>query len=161
MNTPRRLLDGSVIPALTWLATVAPMPVERRALVPVMAIAGQESNWEFRRQIGGPARSYWQFEQGGGLAGLLAFPRARDWLRMACASLDVPFESSVIFEAMAWNDSLAAVMARLLLWTDPHPLPEVGQQPETWDYYIRNWRPGLPHPEVWPSRYLASMELVT
>ena len=33
----------------------------------LLAIGLQESRFEHRQQIGGPARSFWQFERGGGV----------------------------------------------------------------------------------------------
>jgi len=60
---------------------------------------------------------------------------------------------------MAWNDTLAACMARLLLYTDPRALPATGEQDAAWEYYIRNWRPGMPHPQSWGARYDKAMEL--
>lgn len=161
MTTPKRLLDRAIVPALNYLSTIAPIQVDAKALILVVAIAGQESDWRARRQIGGPARSYWQFEKGGGVAGLFGFPRARDWLSITCMNLDIFYDPTTVFEAMAWNDTLAATMARLLLWTDPRALPEVGQEQAAWHYYLDNWRPGLPHLETWPGRYKTAMETVT
>jgi hypothetical protein len=117
----------------------------------VMAIAGQESRWAARRQIGGPARSYWQFERGGGVAGLFRVtPRQ---LGAVCADCDVTFDAATVFEATAWHDMLACAMARLLLWSDPAPLPAVGDKDAGWQCYLRNWRPGAPHPESWVRVY--------
>lgn len=128
------------------------------ARVLVMAIAGQEGNWQYRRQIAGPARSFWQFEQGGGVDGLLHVTSTK--MQAVCAALEVPFNSDDIFEAMAWNDTLACCMARLLLWCDPQALPPVGSESGAWGNYIRNWRPGAPHPERWPKCYGTALSLV-
>ena len=40
------------------------------ARVLLLAIGLQESKFSHRLQIGGPARGYWQFEQGGGVRGV-------------------------------------------------------------------------------------------
>jgi hypothetical protein len=118
----------------------------------LLAIAAQESGWNERRQVGGgPARSYWQFESGGGVAGVIALQFAR--LQLVCERLDVPMAQSLIFEAMAWNDRLALAMARLLLWTDPAPLPSIGNRDAAWAYYLRLWRPGKPRPDDWAASY--------
>lgn len=154
---PKDLLQGAVDPALAMLARLTGIQSDARARVLVLAIAGQESAWMYRRQVGGPARSFWQFEKGGGVAGL--FNVARAPLSKICDELAVPFDQSAVFEAMAWHDVLAASMARLLLWTDPAQLPAVGDVPAGWAYYLRNWRPGMPHPEAWPARYAKAMEL--
>lgn len=147
--TPDIFHTRIVEPTLHWMAA-APgiaIPASDSARVLVMAIAGQESRWSARRQIGGPARSYWQFEKGGGVAGLFRVtPRP---LGAVCAACDVPFDAATVFEAMAWHDTLACAMARLLLWTDPAPLPAAADAAGGWTYYLRTWRPGAPHPETW------------
>ncbi|MBS0219127.1 MAG: hypothetical protein JSR91_00145 [Proteobacteria bacterium] len=157
--TPKGLLATAVDPALELLADLTAVPSDDRARLMIMAIAGQESAWEHRRQIGGPARSFWQFEKGGGVAGL--FQVAPEKLGPICTYLHVPFDPGTVFEAMAWNDTLATCMARLLLWTDPAPLPAVGDVQAGWAYYQRNWRPGLPHPEIWPARYGTALGLLS
>ncbi len=48
---------------------------------------------------------------------------------------------------------LAAAFARLLLLTDAKPLPQIGDVQGAWAYYVRNWRPGKPHPDTWPGLY--------
>lgn len=128
------------------------------ARVLLMAIAGQESDWAARLQHGGPARSFWQFEQGGGVAGVMGSTPTQ--LQAVCSYLIIPYASASIFEAMAWNDTLAACMARLLLWTDPAALPAVGDVQGGWEYYLRNWRPGTPHREVWDTRYATAKALL-
>lgn len=155
--TPKSLLTDAIDPALALLGNQG-LKSDARARLLVLAIAGQESAWEYRRQIGGPARSFWQFESGGGVAGL--FQVVPNKLKSVCDALYVPFNLSDVFEAMAWHDVLAAAMARLLLWTDVAALPEVGDVNAGWAYYLRNWRPGMPHPDLWPARYGTAMGLV-
>lgn len=147
--TPDSFFTRIVAPTLRWMAESPNLgiPESDSARALVTAIAGQESGWAARRQIGGPARSYWQFELGGGVAGLFrVLPRQ---LGAVCAGYDVPFDAPTVFEAMAWHDGLACAMARLLLWTDPAPLPAYWDKIAGWQYYQRNWRPGRPHPETW------------
>jgi hypothetical protein len=142
-----------VEPTLQWMDAAPGVGIRAtdNARVLVMAIAGQESGWAARRQNGGPARSYWQFEKGGGVAGLFRVtPRQ---LETVCAACDAPYDPATVFEAMAWHDMLACAMARLLLWSDPAPLPAVGDREAGWQYYQRNWRPGVPRPESWASVY--------
>jgi hypothetical protein len=161
--TPDIFLQRIVDPTLQFMSDSVAIAIQisDKARVLLMTIAGQESNWAARRQIGGPARSYWQFEKGGGVAGLFQImPRP---LSAVCTSLDIPFDPAVVFEAMAWNDTLACAMARLLLWSDPAALPAVGDKDAGWQYYLRNWRPGAPHPDVWPGLYdqsLATMRML-
>lgn len=145
-----------VQPTLTEVETITGIKVTKDAEIMVTAIAGQESNWQYRRQIGGPARSYWQFEEGGGVKGL--FSVVPDKMKLICAAWDIPFDIGVVFEAMAWHDQLACAMARLLLWTDARPLPS--NQEDGWNYYLDNWRPGAPHPDRWPLVYGMARRMV-
>jgi hypothetical protein len=66
-----------------------------------------------------------------------------------------------VHEALAWNGPLAAAFARWLLYTDPAPLPKIGAENGAWNYYLRNWRPGKPHPETWPANYKLAVDTVT
>lgn len=151
--TPKELLLGAVDPACALVERLAGIKSDDRARVLLMAIAGQESAWAHRLQVGGPARSFWQFERGGGVAGVLSHPASAGAIKAVCGELLVPCDTATVYEAMAWHDVLAAAMARLLLWTDPRPLPELGHVQPAWDYYLRNWRPGRPHPQTWAGRY--------
>lgn len=157
--TPKELLTTCVDPALAILGSLTAIKVTDEARVLLMAIAGQESDWAARLQHGGPARSFWQFEQGGGVAGVMGSTPKQ--LQAVCKYLVISYDSATIFQAMAWNDTLATCMARLLLWTDAAPLPPVGDVQGAWNYYQRNWRPGAPHPEVWPSKYATARGLLT
>lgn len=130
------------------------------AVVQMLAIGLQESRFEHRHQIGGPAHGWWQFELGGGVRGVLTHPASRDHARSLCAARGVSPSASAVFAAIERDDILAAGFARLLLWTDPRPLPAIGEVQSAWDYYIRNWRPGKPHPKSWAPLYAQAMEEV-
>lgn len=145
--------------ALPLLETLANIKVTPEAQVLVMTVAGQESDWAARLQHGGPARSYWQFEGAGGGVGEL-FAVTPKQLAAVCTYLDIPYDRATVFEAMAWNDTLACCMARLLVWQDPASLPAVGDEQGAWDYYDRNWRPGAPDRQRWTVRYASAMEAI-
>lgn len=157
--TPKALLLGAVDPALALLTPLG-VKSDNRARVLMLAIAGQESAWQHRLQIGGPARSYWQFEKGGGVWGVLNHPASQLKIKAVCASFDILCDAPTVYEAMAWHDVLAACMARLLLFTDPAPLPHIDQDQEAWAYYLRTWRPGMPHHESWGGRHATARETV-
>jgi hypothetical protein len=159
--TPFVFRQRIVDPTLSLISTIPEikLPVSAEASVVVLTIAGQESDWRHRRQVGGPARSYWQFEKGGGVAEL--FQKTPRQLAAICAVLDIPYEISTVFEAMAWNDTLACTMARLLLWHDRAALPAIGDHQTAWHYYLRNWRPGAPHPDAWPANYDKALTAIT
>jgi hypothetical protein len=54
---------------------------------------------------------------------------------------------------------LAAGVARLLLYTNPAPLPPVGNAEAAWLYYVNTWRPGKPHRKTWDELYALAMEI--
>jgi hypothetical protein len=131
----------------------------REATVLMLAIALQESRAKHRRQVRGPARGFWQFEHGGGVIGVMNHPASRDHCDAVLGALCYPIDSEAVYAALEHNDVLAACFARLLLWTDPRALPLVGSIEEAWAYYLRNWRPGKPHPATWRDCYVMAMNL--
>lgn len=136
-----------------------------RARVMMLAIGLQESRFEHRRQIGGPARGFWQFEQGtqasrGGVWGVYLHEVSRPHMRTLCVSRGVLFDPYAVYVAIEQDDVLAAGMARLLLWTDPRPLPNVDDTDSSWALYLRTWRPGKPHPSTWPAFHRRASEQV-
>lgn len=58
------------------------------------------------------------------------------------------------------NDVLAAVFARLLLWTLPDALPDVHSYEDGWHQYVSAWRPGKPHPATWRGLYGVAWDAV-
>lgn len=112
----------------------------------MLAIAYQESGCMHRVQLHGPARGLWQFEKPG-IAGVLAHSASRPRLLTFCHAVEIKPTVVDLHKIIRYNDIVAAVLARLLLWTDPHPLPET--ENAGWRYYLRNWRPGKPRPEHW------------
>lgn len=125
---------------------------EARALL--LAIAGQESGWSTRFQFGGPARGFWQFESEA-IDGVFDHPASRPLVRVFCAEQEIG--TMLMHEAVAWHDGLAYACARLLLWTDPAPLPAVGDVEGSWQVYTRNWAPGRPDRVRWTARYGEAM----
>lgn len=137
-------------------ALLPPAMESDAATVLLTAIGLQESKLKYRRQIGGPARGLLQFETGGA-RGVLNHPAsAEQACRLARARAVMPAAAAVT-AAFENDDVLAAGFARLLLWTDPAPLPPVGDVSGGWAYYLRNWRPGRPHPESWADCYGQAM----
>jgi hypothetical protein len=66
----------------------------------------------------------------------------------------------VCHPALEHNDILAAIFARLLLYTVPAALPTRDEGTLAYGQYIAGWRPGRPHPEKWPSYYRQAWKLV-
>lgn len=162
---PDLFYQSIVKPTLALMAAMPEVniPASDKAAVLVMAIAGQESAWANRRQIGigqyhpqtVGARGYWQFEStwGGPVALNDVMQKTSRQLTAMCQFLEIPGDELTLYEAIAWNDTLACACARLLLWQDPAALPAVGDKDAGWAYYQRNWRPGAPHPDAWPANY--------
>lgn len=131
-----------------------------QARVLLLAIGLQESKFIYRVQINGPANGLYQFEKAGGVRGVMWHPSTRVLLQETAKRLNYDFTEDTIYEAIIDNDVLATVCARLLLWSDPRPLPPRNDIYTNYQYYLRNWRPGKPHPEVWPMNYKAALDRV-
>jgi len=143
----------------TMAAAVCPsLPWTTPAEVLLLTIAGQESGWNSRTQFGGPAHSYWQFDPDT-VTLLQNNPVTGPILNTVCEALDI--SQGDIFTAMTWNDVLAMIMARLLLWANPNALPLAGNPTEAYGYYIATWEPGDPRPDSWPALYAEVMAVVT
>lgn len=139
-----------------------------RATAMLLAIALQESGLEHRRQLPrkaggkpGPARGLWQAEPTGGCILVLSHPATAKHLAPVLTALRYPPSRTALYEALEHNDVLACVLARLLLWTDPAPLPGPHDYDMGWTIYNRQWRPGQARPEKWRGCYGVAFDLVT
>ena len=144
-------------PALKLLPEKMDKPEARAQL---LATGLQESLFMHRYQIvagkpgvKGPARGLWQFERGGGVRGVLTHKASAALAKEIQAKLSHGVGIDAAFEALEKDDVFAAAMARLLYYTDPYKLPELGQKQRAWNLYLRTWRPGRPHPETWEGYY--------
>jgi len=106
----------------------------------------------------GPARGWWQFEQGGGTVGVLNHAGSRALAQEACTQLTVVAEPAAVWRALEGNDLLSCTFARLLVFTDPAPVPT--DEDTAWDYYIRVWRPGAPHRDAWTTNWKTASDCV-
>lgn len=132
----------------------------RPATVLLLAIGLQESRLKHQKQIGGPAHGLLQFEQGGGIRGVLTHRASRPHVLQLCLSLGLePTEQALYQALLSENDILDFALGRLLLWTDSRPLPKVGEVQQAWECYVRNWRPGKPHRHTWDTCYADAIEL--
>jgi len=119
----------------------------------ILAIGLQESRFQHRRQIGGPARGFWQFERGGGVRGVLLHTSTRPTILSIVDSMIYDATPETSYDAIEHNDVLACCFARLLLWSHPKPLPAQGDHDGAWHYYMATWRPGKPHRSTWNDFY--------
>ncbi len=164
--TPDEFLTRILDPGLQFVASIGgPQPTiaARRFL---LAVALQESgpNLEARYQnspaaVPGPARGWWQFEQGGGVNGVLTHPNSQALAQTACNRLFVVPDGAACWRAIEGHDLLATAFARLLLWTDPPPIPTTEQA--AWDCYAnRLWRPGAPRRNDWTANWATAQAAV-
>lgn len=115
-----------------------------------LAISGQEADFRHRWQVidrrrpavRGPARGLWQFERGGGVRGVLTHPATREHAYRICRLRGIEPVAAAVHPALEADDVLAAVFARLLMWTDAFRLPALGDEDGAWQMYLRTWRPG-------------------
>ncbi|MFB8830223.1 hypothetical protein ACE0DR_15025 [Azotobacter sp. CWF10] len=146
----------AIAPALALLPTCMTSPA---AEVMLLAIGLQESAFRYRHQIGGPAHGYWMFEPAG-VRGVLRHAASHEHALQVCNACGVQPVGAAVHAALEHDDTLAAAFARLLLWTDPAPLPAVGAVGAAWDLYLKTWRPGRPHRSSWDPLYTRVLEAV-
>lgn len=146
-----QIIKTGIAPAMALL----PVGMDsQRARVVLLSIGLQESRFEHRYQVvqgkpgaKGPARGFWQFELGtaasrGGVWGVFLHDASNGLLKKIAVQRGVALSPSNIWQAIEADDVLAAGLARLLLWTDPAPLPAVDDEAGAWQLYLRTWRPG-------------------
>ena len=86
-------------------------------------------------------------------------------MRNLCARLGFQCDAGEVWRLIEFNDVLAFGCGRLLLWTDPQPLPSLGTDiagiGAAWRLYLRLWNPGKPMPAAWSAHYRAAYDFVT
>ena len=151
------IISDALIPAFVIL----PEPMDSAtARVMLLTIGQQESRFLYRRQVNGPAKGFWQFEQGGGVKGVINHPSTSSHCRNLARARGVDFTAPAIFNALEFDDVLAAGVARLLLFADSKPLPAIKDAEACWDCYVRNWRPGRPHRDTWDAFHAEALKAV-
>lgn len=154
-------IQTQVIPTALGMLPARFDTLEARAML--IAIGLQESRFLHRKQIGGPAHGFWQFEQGGGVRGVrgLIFRNTNTKAMSKEVLAKIGYGDATTeerYEAIVHNDILACLFARMLLWSHPAALPKRGEPGEAWDYYLWTWRPGRPHRETWNAFYRQAWE---
>lgn len=161
--TPQRLLQTAIRTALDELVPLG-IPSSPQAMRFLLAIALQESGLAHRRQVGmggvenGPAASFWQFEQGGGCKGVLTHPSALPKMKAICEAYNIEPTPAALWEAMRYQDVVAAAAARLLIFTLPQSLPMIADA--GWQQYVAAWRPGKPRPAEWADNWALASSTV-
>lgn len=145
---------------LTPLFAILPSKMNTpNARAMLLAIGLQESKFKYRKQFGGPAKGFWQFELNG-VKGVLNHSASQDFAVSLLRELVIPGKSKATYKATQYNDLLAAGFARLLLWTLPDALPEQEEINKGWEQYIEAWRPGKPHKETWETNWTVAWETI-
>jgi hypothetical protein len=149
-------------PSLLWLhKTVPGLPLGAEVQVLLLAIAGQESAWQNIGQSGGgPGRGPFQFEPETCLEILNNVATSRP-AEIVCAALSVAPTEGAVYSQIIAQPSLATAFARLDLYANPRPLPQLGDRQGAWLYYMDTWRPGKPRPDDWPVNYQAALAAIT
>lgn len=160
--TLNNVISSAIAPALAILPPQMDTPEAR---VMLLSIGLQESRFQYRQQIGGPARGFWQCEQGtqksrGGVWGFCLHPASRYWMSVLCAARGISFDPVSIYGGLDKDDVLAAGVARLGLFTDPQKLPATNDVTGSWSLYQRVWRPGKPRPDTWPDLHAQAVAAV-
>ena len=133
-----------------------------KACVMLLTIGLQESKFQHRAQVlngggKGPARGLWQFERGGGVKGVMNHAATTGHAFRLCQDRGVAWDSQAIWERLETDDILACGFARLLLYSDPKPLPALDDVDGAWELYAkRTWRPGKPHLSTWAGHHAAA-----
>jgi hypothetical protein len=154
---PEIFIATALTPGLHLLPAKMDTPEARALLV---AIAYQESGLNHRRQLGGGvARSYLQFERAG-IKGVLKHKASSLYAKEVCRALDVPASMPGVYRAVEYQDALAVVFGRLLLWTLPQKLPAKDDVEGAWEIYIEAWRPGKPRPLTWESNHFSAWRAI-
>lgn len=149
---------NAVIPAAMTLLPQKMDTPQARAML--LAIGLQESRFQYRKQVRGPARGFWQFETIG-VRGVLLHGASKRYIEPVLTELRYDNIPTTSYVAIEHNDILAAVFARLLLWTSPRALPKQTEAEDGWEIYLSCWRPGKPHHETWEQFFLQSWEIIT
>ncbi len=162
-----KILREVIDPALKMLDSEYGIRATDNSRAMLYAIGLQESALKLRYQVlesgnKGPARGLWQFEHGGGVMGVITHRSTSEAAQHFCLKRIETFVSRDVWQSLEFDDILACIFARLLLWTDPRGLPSpiLSASDESWNYYQRNWRPGRPHPENWKANWAESLRVV-
>lgn len=132
-----------------------------KARLMLLAISGTESEWTFRVQKPvAYAHGFWQFEKRGATLEVLTNDRVSGMAATLCAQNNVTGGLDEVFDAIIDHDFLACGFARLALWLNPNPLPELGQEAAAFRYYVNTWHPGKPDAARFARYYALSMSTV-
>ena len=147
--TPADFLTNIIQPGLQFLHELGGPPVVLDAQRFMLCIALTESGPQLNARYQGspavtpgPARGWWQFEQGGGVVGVLNHNSCKTLAANVCTACSVVAQPGAVWRAIEGYDDLAAAFARMLIMTTPKPLPTDADG--GYLQYLELWRPGKP-----------------
>lgn len=152
-----RVIQPSLYYCFEERGLLAPRWDTHSSHVLLLAIALHESGLKHRHQINGPALGWWQFEPSGGIKQILTTSAPA---RRALEDFGFnPHNFTEVCSAVEFNDTISTIFARLLLFSDPFPIPAAPaaqiadpHDPSpyakgSFNYYNRTWQPGKPREE--------------
>lgn len=139
------VLADVIVPAFEHLPSEMDSP-EARLIV--LATGVQETQYQTRQQVDGPARGLFQ-AQYNFILDLMHNPASGNHVWNLCGVMGITYGSHAMFDALLRDDPFAACMCRLGFWCDPRPLPDVGDVLGAWGAYERVQRPGKPSYTRW------------
>lgn len=177
MKTLQQILNEDIANGLALLPLAMSrnrLQVDAQLLTTHLQESPGQDQCQLPRKAGGvcgPARGIFQFEKNGGVRGVMEHHSTKNVARLLCQQLGIEPTVDAVYEALrTTDDRLDVAMARLLYWTDKDPLPAYGDVNKSWEYYIRNWRPGAfanGSPEdraalrkKWTSNYARAMDVI-
>jgi hypothetical protein len=151
---PVTLLHEIINPALKELELHGIKPSDKARKM-LLTIAQKEAGPELEARYqhgGGPARGLWQFERIAVLD-VMTRPNTTAQAMFALGDRRLPYTYNAktsmnhqtiitVHEALAQDDRLAAIFARLNLWNHKAPLPELHDGEGAFQQYLAVWRPG-------------------
>lgn len=140
-------------PAAEFAATLDPRLDSPATRLQMLATAGYESGWQFRAQYPvAIALGFWMDQQNA-VQLLLDNPMSGGFLREGAPLLCIGDTAAEIHAASQYNDAIAYLIARLLAWCDPHPVPAIGDEEGCWQAYLRAQNPGAVSRARWAEVY--------
>lgn len=149
---PSDFYQRILAPSAALAAGILPSLDSPAARLQMLATAGYESDWTWRRQEPvAVALGFWMNQQNA-VELLLRSPFGQHLIEGA-RTLCIGLDAGSIHAASEFNDPIAYLIARGLAWCDPHPLAAIGDEEACWQAYLRAQNPGARSRQRWAAVY--------
>jgi hypothetical protein len=162
--TPTEFHQTVLHPALHEIAGFAPQMHRTRALdVLMVAISGQEADWQYRSQVpSGMAHGLFQMQLNT-IGEIIVNPASAEIFKAGMAFFKI--EDATAHEVFAMladekADALAVFLARLDLFCNPKPFPHFDEEQAQFEYYANTWRPAHADRVRWARVYALALAAV-